>query len=239
MSSKYKQFDVSRKQTIKKFVESRGHTFSVGTAFVELTEPEEVSGDKIIVATEDGSTFLTGADLRKAIRAPTGNKKFTLDPSKHAKYSFFAEVKGHNKQVSAGTKVLVKCDEETAEETGETTLELLPSTAPIATPDPIPFPKRKGAKRTVPEKTVNTKKLATEESVTSNEVSAPTPATNAITIRPVVPAVGEYEDIQIVFSYDTTGSMSACIERVKRTVQQTIRRLLAASDKIEVGHLSN
>ena len=198
MSSSYKQVTVSRKQTIKKFVESQGHKFSAGSAFVALIEPEELSTDKTYIATVDGTTFLTGPQLRKALKAPAGNKKFTLDPAKHVKYSFFVEVKGHNKQVTAGTKVLLKTDEDDEETDDE-----IPDTTTIPAPAPTPAPRR-GVKRTcdgVEKKTTgeSSKKLATVAPATTNGTTTPSVAASVATTTgtPVAKAVGDYEDIQV------------------------------------------
>ena len=67
MSANYQQLTVpngSAKQSVKKFVESKGHTYSAGSVFVELTEPELVSSDKTYIGTEDHKTFLTGKVAR-------------------------------------------------------------------------------------------------------------------------------------------------------------------------------
>jgi len=43
------------------------------------------------------------------------------------------------------------------------------------------------------------------------------------------------ENIEVVFSFDTTGSMYPCLTQVRRTVEQTINRLFAEVPNIRIG----
>ena len=43
------------------------------------------------------------------------------------------------------------------------------------------------------------------------------------------------ENIEVVFSFDTTGSMYPCLTQVRRTVEQTINRLFAEVRNIRIG----
>lgn len=47
------------------------------------------------------------------------------------------------------------------------------------------------------------------------------------------------ENVEVVFSFDTTGSMYPCLTQVRRTVQQTIERLLREVPNIRIGVIAH
>eukprot|EP01117_Protostelium_nocturnum_P013532 TRINITY_DN5055_c0_g1_i1.p1 TRINITY_DN5055_c0_g1~~TRINITY_DN5055_c0_g1_i1.p1 ORF type:complete len:685 (-),score=202.76 TRINITY_DN5055_c0_g1_i1:15-2069(-) len=52
-------------------------------------------------------------------------------------------------------------------------------------------------------------------------------------------ARGKNTPIEIVFSFDTTGSMSACLQKVRTQIQSTVKRLLQDIPKIKIGIIAH
>ncbi|RWS24292.1 hypothetical protein B4U80_05819, partial [Leptotrombidium deliense] len=64
-------------------------------------------------------------------------------------------------------------------------------------------------------------------------------ATSTSMVTPRTLSVGDYNDIQIVFSYDTTGSMSGCIAQVQKLIKQTISRLISSVPNISIAVIAH
>jgi len=100
-------------------------------------------------------------------------------------------------------------------------------------------------------KKLNPSKSKTAKAYSKSEVtdSYSTP-TEVIPQKPLVSDEAKFQDmlasfagsssnVEIVFSFDTTGSMSACLQAVRMKVKETVTRLMKDIPKIRIGSIGN
>ena len=103
-----KEFLVSAKSPIKKFVEQLGLDFVKGNAFYQLTKKETIQNYKSIVAKRksDGN-MISGEELREVLKIPKDSvKKITVDHDDIPDFDIFVQSTSYNRVLLPNTKFL-------------------------------------------------------------------------------------------------------------------------------------
>lgn len=108
IQSKVRILEVPKEMAIKEFVESKLGHYQLGSAYYELTKPEEVSPAKEILLMEKGKKAVYGGlAARNLLNMPT-NLTVKVKPGNHANYNLFILSTSVNRKLVRGTKVIVR-----------------------------------------------------------------------------------------------------------------------------------
>lgn len=176
-----------------------------GRAFYQLTKSETVQDYKKLVVrrTSDG-TFVTGAAVRAVLKIPkTVSCKVEVDAEELPDFEVFVQSTSHNRHVVADSKVLYRVseDEEIEEDPDATVEKEEEQEVATATTRRGRKVKKRKVEKDVPSPPV-AKKAAKAAKKDANGASG-----------------GVGGPVEIAFSFDTTGSMYACLGEVRRKVQ--------------------
>ncbi|XP_078687765.1 uncharacterized protein LOC144919951 [Branchiostoma floridae x Branchiostoma belcheri] len=203
-SSRFRTLKVTKKTSIKDFVSAHKLEFEKGKGFYQLTKPEIIQDYKEIVARRksDGA-FISGSAVRTTLGIPAdAGKKFKFDLAKIPDFDVFIQSTSYNRALMPDTEFLYEVGGG-----GD-------DPAPAATP-PAGGKKRKA--EAAPATTAATKKRgvkAEPEAEPAAGTSAPPPA-----------PPGGGGPMEIVFCFDTTGSMYPCLAEVRKKIQDVVKRL--------------
>ncbi|XP_078609420.1 uncharacterized protein LOC144880799 [Branchiostoma floridae x Branchiostoma japonicum] len=200
-SSRFRTLKVTKKTSIKDFVSTHKLEFEKGKGFYQLTKPEIIQDYKEIVARrKSDGTFVSGSAVRSTLGIPDdAGKKFKFDLSKIPDFDVFVQSTSYNRALMPDTEFLY--------EVGSGGDEPAPSAPPAAgkkrkaEPEPpaATSPKKRGVK------------------------AEPKAETAAGTSAPAAPGGGG--PVEIVFCFDTTGSMYPCLAEVRKKIQDVVKRL--------------
>ena len=235
-SSSIKVLDVSERLPIKKFLAKEKLPFVKGNAFYQLTKGEIIQDyKKLIVLRNSDQTPITGDNVRTALKIPKDKPdKFKLDFSTIPDFSVFVQSTSHNRVLLPGTKMIYqlgddiieddddKIEEEKEEEEISTTRRSTrnrKTTTAIASGTSKTKADPKAAKKNTATKR---RKEADDTETTSKPKKVGKVDDGASAMVDSNPPAGPTE---ISFSFDTTGSMYACLAEVRLKLQQTITRL--------------
>jgi hypothetical protein len=103
----YKMYPVAAKEDISSFVaRNTGKPYRKGSAFYQLTKPEEVQPQKAVcVYSRHSDTLYEGAQARKTLGLPDYTVK--VAPVDHPAYDIFIQSTSTNRNLVPGTNVLV------------------------------------------------------------------------------------------------------------------------------------
>lgn len=102
----YELLNVSKKAVIKPFIESWKIGFRLGSAYYQLTKPEKVQGHKqICVQNKLNGKVYGGPNARNLLGLPDYEVK--VEPTQHPDYHLFIQSTSNNRNLVAGTKLLV------------------------------------------------------------------------------------------------------------------------------------
>lgn len=180
-----KEFEVTEKSSIKKFVEKIGLHFVKGDAFYQLTKKETIQDYKNIMAKRksDGA-MISGEELRKVLKIPKNSKKkVTVDHEDVPDFDIFIQSTSYNRVLPEGTKILYRTERN--------------------------FEKKKNDEVATKRKAASTDDDEEEETETPSKVTKKSGGGG----------------VEVVFSFDTTGSMYACLSEVRRGIKDAIKRL--------------
>ncbi|KAJ3147883.1 hypothetical protein HDU86_007621 [Geranomyces michiganensis] len=261
--------DGEDKYDIRSFVESQGRTFKAGLGYYELTKAETISVRGVMVVQDIASGQITSvpADIRAKMGLKDGttkksSAKVKIDPADHDGFRIFVKSSSYNRKLPGGSRLLYKKDDVDASSppaaapipassaTGRTTgssSSAGPSTAPSSTVSPAT--KRKPSLRgdaAAAAPAVSPPKRA-------RRGASPVPAVSADPVSPVPPAKMEttasptfagverpLETLrQILFTFDTTGSMYSCIPALKTSLEKNVDRILTVMPNVQIALLSH
>jgi len=220
-SSRFKTLKVNERISIKSFVEKHKLKFATGRGFYQLTKPETIQFHKaIVVRRKSDATMASGDEVRTLLGIAKETTKFHLDKSKLDDFDVFVQSTSYNRILLPDTEFLYDTGEGGAAPSVATAAAV---TAPVPSDETKPEPsasrgtgrgKRKKADDEKPAAAVEEK----EEEKASSPAKKPKPAAAA--------ATGGADIKEIVFSFDTTGSMYPCLTQVRKRVEETVSRLL-------------
>ena len=184
-----KEFLVSDRSQIKKFVEELGFDFVKGNAFYQLTKKETIQNYKNIVAKrKSDGCMISGEELREVLKIPKDSvKKVTVDHEDIPDFDIFVQSTSYNRVLIPNTKFLYKTTADDDEE--------------------VDLPQKDIAS----DMTKATKRKSQE--ATDDDVPVKQNKKDAGGL------------VEVVFSFDTTGSMYACLSEVRRSIKDAIKRL--------------
>ncbi|TRY63933.1 hypothetical protein TCAL_10895 [Tigriopus californicus] len=244
----FKAFDVTSKASIKTFLESKKIKFSKGLAYYELTKKELIQDYKhIVVRRKSDGLIVEGEDVRPILNIPKGSStKVEVDTESIPDLEIFIQSASHNRALLPGTTLLYR-DHDHGPEKGTA----IPTPDPVPNPGSASTNPRqtRAAKRAAdlqgdddePNDDTGTAKVA-KPNKSSTSVPAGTSGVSGSTVvdpketeatkvidkssEPPVPApMGVSDQMDIAFSFDTTGSMYPCLSEVRRNLKSTIQRL--------------
>ena len=113
-----KEFLVSDRSQIKKFVEELGFDFVKGNAFYQLTKKETIQNYKNIVAKrKSDGCMISGEELREVLKIPKDSeKKVTVDHEDIPDFDIFVQSTSYNRVLIPNTKFLYKTTADDDEE---------------------------------------------------------------------------------------------------------------------------
>ena len=191
-----KLFDVDERIQLKKFIESKGLKFEKGCGFYQLTKKETIQDYKCVIARrKKDGQLVSGDELREVLKIP---KKST-------------------------TKVTVDQD-------AIPDFDIFVQSSSynrVVLPDTKILYKLSDADIKKDSVVVATKRKVTPEEIKGKDASPP-PTKKKATVGGE--AAEKKKDshrglVEVVFSFDTTGSMYACLAEVRRGIKEAIRRL--------------
>ena len=112
-TSRFKTLPVTKRSSIKAFVEEKALSFKKGRGFYQLSKPELIQDHKeIIVRRKTGGAFLTGDKVREVLGIPKTSKKFKLDLADIDDFDVFVQSTSVNRVLLPDTEFLYEADDE-------------------------------------------------------------------------------------------------------------------------------
>lgn len=109
--SSFKTVSVTKKVSIKKFVEENGLEFKKGSGYYQLTKAEVIQDYKKVVARKKSDkTFVHGDAVRKVLGIKSSAKKFSLQLSDIPDFDVFVQSTSVNRVLLAGTDFLYEIE---------------------------------------------------------------------------------------------------------------------------------
>jgi hypothetical protein len=110
LTADFKRIKVEKEDEIAPFVRAKGYTYSLGTAYYELTKPERIASHKQIVIMDRSTKRLHGGpEARQLIGITAGpGVECRVKPGNHANYRIFVSSTSTNRKLVRGTDVLLK-----------------------------------------------------------------------------------------------------------------------------------
>lgn len=113
--SRFKTIAVSKRASIKAFVEEKKLKFKKGRGFYQLNKPELIQDYKeVIVRRQSDGKIVTGDQVREVLGIPKSSKKFKLDLSEISDFDVFVQSTSVNRILLPGSEFLYEVDEEEA-----------------------------------------------------------------------------------------------------------------------------
>lgn len=227
-TSRFKTLKVNERISIKNFVEKHKLKFATGRGFYQLTKPETIQFHKeIVVRRKSDDTMASGDEVRELLGIGKETAKFKLDKDKLEDFDVFVQSTSYNRVLMPDTEFLY--------DTGEggvvsSEVEAAKPAAAISADDAKEKPSTsrgvgRGKRKKAEEKpTVEVKK----EDKESSPAKKAKPAAASV-------ASGGADVKEIVFSFDTTGSMYPCLTQVRKRVEETVTRLFREIPGIRIA----
>lgn len=227
-SSRFKTLKVTERISIKNFVEKHKLKFATGRGFYQLSKPETIQFHKeVVVRRKSDGTMASGDEVRELLGIAKETTKFHLDKEKLKDFDAFVQSTSYNRVLLPDTEFLYDTGESSTVSSGAA----VTASADDAKPEPSSSRgtgrgKRKKADEEKPS-------AATEE---TKEEKAPSPAKKAKSARTAGAAAAGGADVkEIVFSFDTTGSMYPCLTQVRKRIEETVTRLFKEIPGIRIA----
>lgn len=113
--SRFKAIKVTKRVSIKAFVEEKKLRFEKGRGFYQLTKPEVIQDYKeVIVRRQADKQIVTGDKVREVLKIPKSAKKFKLDLEEVGDFDVFVQSTSVNRVLLPDTEFLYEAEEETA-----------------------------------------------------------------------------------------------------------------------------
>lgn len=110
--SRFKTIAVSKRTSIKAFVQENKLVFKTGRGFYQLTKPEVIQDYKeIVVRRKSDGKIVTGDSVRETLAIPKNSKRFTLDLAEIGDFDVFVQSTSVNRVLLAGTEFLYEGEE--------------------------------------------------------------------------------------------------------------------------------
>lgn len=113
--SRFKTIAVTKRVSIKAFVQEKKLIFKKGRGFYQLNKPELIQDYKeVIVRRHSDGKFVTGDQVREILGVSESSKKFKLDLSEVSDFDVFVQSTSVNRILLPGTEFLYEVEEEEA-----------------------------------------------------------------------------------------------------------------------------
>ena len=111
---RFKTIAVTKRCSIKAFVEEKSLTFKKGRGFYQLTKPEVIQDYKeVIVRRKSDGKIVTGDQVRELLAIPKSSKKFQLDLATITDFDVFVQSTSVNRALLPHTDFLYEAEEAT------------------------------------------------------------------------------------------------------------------------------
>ncbi len=112
-SSRFKMLPVTKRVTIKAFVETNKLSFKKGRGFYQLNKPELIQDYKeMIIRKKDDGSLITGEAVREELGVPKSSKKFKIDLDELPDFDVFVQSTSVNRMLLPDTDFLYEAEEE-------------------------------------------------------------------------------------------------------------------------------
>ncbi len=111
-SSRLKTIAVTKRVSIKAFVQEKALEFKKGRGFYQLTKSELIQDYKeVVVRRKADGQIVTGDKVREVLKIPKSSKKFTLDLDEVGDFDVFVQSTSVNRILLPGTEFLYEVEE--------------------------------------------------------------------------------------------------------------------------------
>ena len=183
MAVAFAEIPVTSRKSLKKFVEESGLEFSKGKAFYQLTKKEVIQDYKKILVKRisDGKYFMGQDEVREILKIPKNSpKKTSVDKTEIPDFEIFVQSTSYNRVLLPDTKLVYQRKDEAASG---------PATAALESTLPEENAKDAEAAGEVKSQAAAVKRSADVEAGGEAKRAAPS------------------GPLEVVFSFDTTGSV--------------------------------
>ncbi|XP_048584326.1 uncharacterized protein LOC5507494 [Nematostella vectensis] len=220
-SSRFSTLKVTERSSVRAFVEKNKLEFAPGKGFYQLTKPETIHFHKeIVVRRKSDGLFATGEEIRTILNIPKETAKFKLDQGKLDDFDVFVQSTSYNRVLLPDTEFLYDTEV-------HTDVPMATSSSKAAVKDEV----------SPDEKSARGKGNKTEEAAAEVENAEDTaPPTKRPKATMGTAGASSMSDVkEIVFSFDTTGSMYPCLAQVRKHVEKTVGRLLSELKGVRIS----
>lgn len=111
--SRFKTLPVTKRLSIKVFIETNKLSFKKGRGFYQLNKPELIQDHKeIIIRKKDDGTLVTGEAVREELGVSKSSKKFKIDLEELPDFDVFVQSTSVNRILLPDTDFLYEVEEE-------------------------------------------------------------------------------------------------------------------------------
>ncbi len=210
---------IAESATVKAYLTSVGRPYTKGCMYYILNKKEVIQDAKtVLVRRKSDGTIVSGSGVRGLLGIPDGTAEFTLNSADLTDFDVFVQSTSPVRKLLAGTDALYVVEDSVAEGVLVRDLD-----APVAAPPTAPVPAARGRGRRV-----------------VGGAAAPTPvaAPMAPAVAAPVAAAGP-SAVEVVITFDTTGSMYPCLTQVRRNVREMIADLFRSIPGIRIGVIAH
>ncbi|CAH3134969.1 unnamed protein product [Porites lobata] len=233
-SSRFKTLEVDERISIKSFVEKHKLKFATGRGFYQLTKPETIQFHKeIVVRRKSDGKMASGDEVRALLGIAKETVKFKLDKEKLADFDVFVQSTSYNRILLPDTEFLYDTGEKESTAVSDEAVKV-DSTATVDTSKKTEPSTSRGAGRGKRKKAEEEATAATKEEIEDRE-KASSPSKKSKVAASAAAATGGADVKEIVFSFDTTGSMYPCLTQVRKRVEETATRLFREIPGIRIA----
>ncbi|XP_067027065.1 uncharacterized protein [Acropora muricata] len=228
--SKFQTLKVNDRISIKSFVEKHKLKFATGRGFYQLTKAETIQFHKeIVVRRKSDGSMASGDKVRELLGIAKETTKFHLDKSKLEDFDVFVQSTSYNRILLPDTEFLYDSSGGETSGSGKVTAASSASEEDVKAEPSTSRGTGRGKKRkTCDEKSAISVDEGIEEEKAPSPVKKPKPGAQA-------KASEGADEKEIVFSFDTTGSMYPCLTQVRKRVEETVTRLLKEIPGIRIA----
>ena len=222
---------ITESATVKAYLTSVGRPYTKGCVYYNLNKKELIQDAKtILVRRKSDGIIVGGPAVRVLLGISDSTAEFNLDTATLTDFDVFVQSTSPVRKLMAGTDALYVVADTAAEGVVVFDSALVAAEPDIPTPAAVPSaPTGRGrARRAVG--TSGSAVAAAPEAVAA--ATAPTASPSAL------PTAGP-NAVEVVITFDTTGSMYPCLTQVRRNVREMIADLFRSIPGIRIGVIAH
>ena len=214
---------ITESATVKAYLTGVGRPYTKGCMYYILNKKELIQDAKtILVRRKSDGTIVSGSGIRTLLGIAEGTAEFTLNSAELTDFDVFVQSTSPVRKLLAGTDALYVVEDSAAEGVHVRDLD---APAPVAPAAPTGRGRgRRGAVAAAPEAVIAAAAAMPVTAPTASPAVLPTAGPNAV---------------EVVITFDTTGSMYPCLTQVRRNVREMIADLFRSIPGIRIGVIAH